>query len=170
MNLYVNYPNTFNTTCNFNYQFANTNKSYYNLPTTPNGTGRVYSLFQFSGIGNDIVTTICKDLYTNATGNYVISQPINQIPLVQELTGFSNGQFGTSGQFGAFDLIELFVIILSMIGLNRVNESVGTVVMIMVLGALAFFHIGSLPVIIFSGIALVILLAVASTKKQENQG
>lgn len=170
LSLYVNYPNTFNTTCNFNYQFANVNKTYYNLPTVPNGTGRVYSLFQFAGIGNDLVTTVCRDIKTNATGNYVITEPIDKIPLVQQLTNFSNGQYGTSGQFGAFDLIELLVIILSMIGLNRVNETVGTVIMIIVLGSLAYFHIGSFPVIIFSAIAMVIMLAVASTKKQENQG
>jgi hypothetical protein len=164
MDLYVSYPITYNTTCNFNYQLANTNQSYYNLPTFPNGTNRVKSLFQFSGVGNDDVNIICKDVKTNDTGHFVITQTIDSIPLVQQVHQFENGAFGTAGQFGAFDLIELIVIILSMIALNRVDQKVGAIIMVIVLLALGFFHIGSLPVIIFSAIAMVLVLVVANRK------
>lgn len=164
MDLYVSYPLAYNTTCNFNYQLENKNQSYYNLATAPNGTNRVKSLFQFTGVGNDVVNTICRDVKTNDTGHYVIAQTIDSIPMVQQVHQFENGAFGTAGQFGAFDLIELIVIILSMIALNRVDQKVGAIIMVIVLLALGYFHIGSLPVIIFSAIAMVLVLVVANRK------
>lgn len=165
MNLYVGYPSTYNTTCNFNYQFANVNKTYSNLTTNPNGTGRVNTLFQFTGVGNDIINVICTDVKTNTTGHYALTQVVTQIPMVQQIQKFEAGGFGTAGQFGAFDFIELIVLILSMIGLNQVDQKVGAIIMVIVLGALAFFHIGSFPVIIFSAIAMVLILVVPAGRK-----
>lgn len=165
IDLFVSYPTTYNTTCNLNYEFANTNKNYSNLSTTSNGTGRVKADFQFFNLGNEVVNTICRDVITNDTGHYTLTNTISAIPLVQQVQNFENGKYGTQGQFGAFDLIELMVLIISMIALNRVNETVGTIIMIFVIGGLAFFHIGSFPVIIFSGLAMIILLAVSTTKR-----
>ena len=163
--LFVSFPTTYNTTCNLDYQFANTNHSYYNLATVANGTGRVKADFQFFNIGNEIITTVCRDINTNDTGHYVITNSIDTIPLVQQVHNFDNGVYGTSGQFSGIDLIELLVIIISMIALNMVNETLGAIIMVFVLGGLAFFHIGSLPVIIFGAIAVVLLLIVGTTKK-----
>lgn len=165
INLFVGYPNTYNTTCNLDYEFANTNHTYYNLSTTANGTGRVKAEFQFLNLGNEIVNTKCRDILTNDTGHYTITNSISSIPLVQQVQNFENGVYGTQGQFGAFDLIELMVIIISMIALNRVNETVGAIIMIFVIAGLAYFHIGSFPVIIFSAIAMIIVLTVSTTKR-----
>jgi len=165
INLFVGYPNTYNTTCNLDYEFANTNHTYYNLPTTANGTGRVKAEFQFLNLGNEIVNTKCRDILTNDTGHYTITNSISNIPLVQQVQNFENGVYGTQGQFGAFDLIELMVIIISMIALNRVNETVGAIIMIFVIAGLAYFHIGTFPVIIFSAIAMIIVLTVSTTKR-----
>lgn len=165
LDLFVSYPNTYNTTCNFNYEFANQNKSYYNLATTANGTGRVKATFQFLNLGNEIVNTVCRDVITNDTGRYTITNSIDSIPMVQQIHNFENGVYGTQGQFGAFDLVELGVIIISMIALNRISEPVGAIIMIIIIGALAYFHIGSFYVTIFSAIAMVILLVVSTSKK-----
>lgn len=163
LNLYVNYPNTFNTTCNFNYEFANTNQSYSNLATTPNGTGRVYALFQFNGVNSEIINTKCIDNISNTTGRYVITQ--TNIPLVQQIQGFQAGQFGTAGLFAGFDLVELLILIIAMLGLNRVNETLGTITMLVIIGALAFFHIGSFSTLIVAALSLIILVAIITTRK-----
>ena len=63
------------------------------------------------------------------------------------------------------DFVTLIVIIISMIGLNRVNESVGAVFSIAILGSLAYFQIIELPTIIFGAIAVVLMLVVTSTRK-----
>lgn len=165
IDLFVSYPTAYNTTCNLNYEFANINKNYSNLSTTANGTGRVKADFQFFNLGNEIVNTVCRDVKTNDTGHYTLTNSITTIPLVQQVQNFENGVYGTAGQFGAFDLIELIVLIISMIALNRINEAVGAVIMLFVIAGLGYFHIGSFPVIIFSGIALGVMLAVATTKR-----
>lgn len=165
IDLYVSYPTGYNTTCNLNYEFANKNQNYSNLTTTPNGTNRVKADFQFFNLGNEIVNTVCRDRITNDTGHYTLTNTISTIPLVQQVQNFENGLYGTQGQFGAFDLIELMVLIISMIALNRVNETVGAIIMLFVIAGLAYFHIGSFPVIIFSAVAMIIVLAVSTTKR-----
>ncbi len=70
------------------------------------------------------------------------------------------------GSFGAMDLITMFVIVISMIGFNRVNESVGAIFNIIILGSLAYFEIIQLPTIIFGMIAVVIMVVIGTTRKK----
>ena len=67
--------------------------------------------------------------------------------------------------FGVFDLVTLLVIIGSMIGLNRENESVGIVFNVMLMFSLSFFGIIELTTVIFGMIALVLVFVITSTKK-----
>lgn len=163
IDLFVSYPSILNTTCNFNYEFLLRNDTFTNLTTTPNGTGRVKALFEFNGTNSEIINTYCHDFSKNATGRYVIT--LNNIPLVDQIHQFQAGQFGTSGLFGSIDIVELMIIIIAMIGLNRVNETIGVIIMFIVITALAFFHIGTWQTIVSGAAALAILVAVITTKK-----
>jgi len=87
-------------------------------------------------------------------------------PLLDQFANFRSGEYGTDGVIGAIDFITLAVIILSMIGMNRVNESVGVIFNIALLGALAFFGIIELPTIIFGALVVVLIFTVSSTRKQ----
>ena len=62
-------------------------------------------------------------------------------------------------------MITLLVIIIAMIGLNRVNEAAGVIFAIMVLGSFAFFGIIQWPTIFLGALAIVLLVAITSTRK-----
>lgn len=159
----VIYPDSFDLGCDLEYAFANSNRTYTNLTRTSWDTGRVASSFLFTGSDNEIITMHCYDQNSDEDGRYVIQQ--SSFPLLDQLNNFRNGTFGTMGMFGAIDLITLAVVIVSMIGFNRVNEAVGAVLNIAMLGALAYFQIIELPTIILGGFAVAIVLAVAATRK-----
>lgn len=158
INLDVYYPATFNSTCNLSYEIAQINRTYYNLPISHN-------LFQFKGLDNDVVTINCLNENGNETGTYVLTQSQTSFPLIQQIQDFRAGKFGTFGMFGAFDMVTLIGLIFSIIGFNRVNESVGAVFNVALIGALAYFGIIQWPVILSSGIALVLVLVISSTRK-----
>ena len=69
------------------------------------------------------------------------------------------------GSFVVLDMVTLIVIIVSMIGFNRVNETVGALFNIIFRGALAFFEIIELSTTIFAAIALVLMLVIITTRK-----
>lgn len=133
----VTYPNTFNATCNFYYKFALTNNTYTNLADVVVNTKEDMATFTFNGLNNDIIDVNCYDTPTNVTGRFLITQ--THFAFQDQIANFRNGTFGTQGQFGAFDLITIFAILVSMIGFNRINAPVGAVLSISVLGAFAYF-------------------------------
>ena len=59
----------------------------------------------------------------------------------------------------------LGVIIISMIGFNRVNESVGAVFNTILIGSLAYFEVIELSTLVFGMIAVVLMLVISSTRK-----
>lgn len=162
-NLFVNYPNTYNLTCNLAYQFAQTNRTYYNLPHNPIANNNLQSVFFFNGTQNDVITVNCSDVITGTSARYLLT--ITNFPLLDEINNFRNGTYGTHGQFGAVDLITLLALIFAMIGMNRVNESVAAVFAIIVVGALGFFGIIVWYTALTAGVALVALFAIMSTRK-----
>lgn len=157
-NLDVYYPFTFNSTCKLSYEISITDHTYHNLPAS-------HATFVFHNLSNDVVTVNCKDESSTATGNYILTQA--GFPLLQQIKDFRAGHFGTSGMFGAFDLITLLVLILSILGFNRINESVGVIVNVALIGALAFLGIIQWPVILSASVALVLVLVVTSTRKSQ---
>jgi hypothetical protein len=158
--LNIFYPSTFNSTCTLSYNLAFTNHTYHNLPSSG-------ALFQFYGTNTDVIHINCLDENTKAVGSYTLTQNQSSFPLVQQIKDFRAGKFGTSGQFGAFDLLSLIGIILSIIGFNRVNESVGVVFNVALIGVLSFFGILQWQVILSSSIALVLVLVISSTRKSQ---
>ena len=113
---------------------------------------------------NEVVDVFCWDQYTNDSGKFLITQ--TAFPLLENIQGFRDGDFGTSGDFGVLDFITMIAIIISMVGLNRVNESVGVVFSILIIGGLAVFGIIEWPTIMTASVVLIAMVIIASTRKE----
>jgi len=161
----VLYTNTYNLTCTVDHKFARTSINYSNLDVVTFDSSTSNSTFQFTNHTNDLVSMHCFDENdTTRDGRFQVIW--SSFPLLDQFANFRSGVYGTDGVIGAIDFITLAVIIFSMIGLNRVNESVGVIFNIALLGALAFFGIIELPTIIFGALVVVLIFTVASTRKQ----
>ena len=78
---------------------------------------------------------------------------------MSQITNFSNGTYGTDGDFGALNIVGLFAILISMVGFNRVNPIVGVFLSASLIFALSYFGIISIPIALITVLALVIFLA-----------
>ena len=99
-----------------------------------------------------------------ADGTY--SNGIPSIPLVTQIQAFQTGDYGTDGSFGALDVVGLFVILISMVGFNRLSPIVGVLLSASIVFALSFFGIISLPTVLVGVIALVIFLGWGITRNR----
>lgn len=170
----VTFPTTYTLQVIVNYAVEQTTKTYTSIPYSNAGLGYYSSVFKFTNATKDDITMTASN-NGNPSTNAVYTVPPNQsclntntnstIPIIQDIFDFQNGKYGTKGNLGAINLVVLIVLIFSMIGLNRVNEALGMVVMLMVLGGLSYYHIITWPTMIVPAIALVVLIGVGSTKK-----
>lgn len=149
--------------CNFHYKFANINKTYTNIANTSLNAEEDVVGFRFDDVDNEIIDVLCWDQYTNASGNYLITQ--NDFPFLQNILDFRDGEFGTQGMFGAIDMITLVAVIIGMVGFNRKNESVGGVFLLFIMGGLAYFEIIAWPAVMTAGLVLVVIVVIGSTRK-----
>jgi len=166
------YSSSFTLSCDLHYKFAQTNNTYTSVAGNIIGSEK-QSAFQFNNVDNEIIDVFCwnqADGAMNSTnvnstnsGRYLITQ--TDFPLLQQIRDYENGVFGTGGQFGVIDSVTLIVIVLSLVGLNRTNESVGGVFLVAIVGVAWFFGIVDLANFIIAGVALTILLIVGTTKK-----
>lgn len=163
LRLNIIYPNTFDLECNVAYKYARTNNTYSNLTAAAYTTTQDLSSFTFTNVNNEIIKIYCQDTNTMIGAPYLIT--ISNFPLLEQIQSFQNGDYGTEGDFGFLDLITLIVVILSMIGFNRQNPTVGGIIAIMILGATAYFDIITIPTIIFGILAVVIMLIITTTRK-----
>lgn len=161
--LLLAYPPNFNMTCNLNFQLSQLNKTFIKIPFTTLTNGQHQSTFTFKNVNNDIILTNCTDVTSHASALYVLTQ--GNFPLQQQIQQFRSGQFGTKGLFGIIDVISLIGVLLAMIGLSRVNEAAGIVIAIIMIGLLAFFQVITFPTIVTGAIAVIVMIAVVSTKK-----
>jgi hypothetical protein len=162
----VDFTNTLDPSCNMEYNFAQTNDTYSNLTSSAIDDNKNRTSFIFNNVQNEIIKVTCYD--DNNTVNravYIITQ--ESFPLIEQIANFRNGTYGTTGQFGAFDLVTLLAIILSMIGFNRINAGAGAIFTVITIGALATLNIITWPTIILSGIALVVLLAIITHSRDD---
>lgn len=163
--LNVTYPKTYDLACNFDYEFANTNQTYTNLSNVTISATAVESSFQFIDVDNEIIRVYCWDTGNlDNNGDYLITQ--TNFPLLDQIDNFRNGTYGTQGQIGVLDAVTLMVIVISFIGFNRVNEAVGGIFCIAILGATAYFGIIELPTVIFGGLAIVLMLVITTVRKR----
>lgn len=159
----VTYDNTFNLACDLRYTYAGTNHTYTGMSSVPVSASEDEVSFRFVNTTNEITTFHCWNQAGNQSANYVLTQ--TDFLLLQQLEDFRNGTYGTMGQFGAFDLISLIVIIVSMIGLNFKSESVAGFFCIVAITVLTFFEMIQWYTAIIAAVAVVTMLAIASTRK-----
>lgn len=161
--LNVTYPDTWELACDFTYKFAQENQTYNNLSFVTVDADSVESSFQFNNVDREIIDVLCWNENGTGEGRYVITQ--TSFPLLEYIQNFDDGQYGTSGSFGTIDIVYLAVIIVSLVGLNRTNESVGAGFMIVITAAMAYFEFITIPTAAISGIGLVVMLIIITTRK-----
>lgn len=160
----VIYDEDYTLDCNILYQLQQTNSTYLNITGSTYSTIQKVRNFTFINPGNDIIRMTCVDRDSNDTARYMLTQDGN-FTLLDMIENFRNGTYGTMGLIGSLDLITLLIIIGSMIGFNRVNETVGVIFNVFLIGVLAYFEIIEFPTIFFGALALIIMLVIGSTKK-----
>jgi hypothetical protein len=162
--LSVIYPNIMSMECNMNYTFAMTNQTYGPpLSSIPFDVSNSNSSFKFHNLQNEIVNVLCTDSITGSNAKYVLTQ--TSFPFQQQVENLRNGTYGTHGQIGILDFVTIGIIIISMIGFNRVNETVGVIFSVAIIGACAFFGFIALPTFIAGAITISVLIAILSTRK-----
>ena len=167
LRLNVTATNTINLACNFYYEFAQTNDTYTNIANTSISSTRDRASFLFNGVDNEVIDVHCWDQYDNSTeSRYVITQ--TNFPFLQVIDNFRNGTYGTHGMFGAIDFVTMIAVIVSMIGFNRVNETVGMIFGLITLGAMSVLSNGSIiswASTFTVGFAVLIMWAISTTRK-----
>ena len=164
--LNITADNDFELACNFHYKFANINQTYTNIANTSINANEDMASFRFNNVTNEIIDVLCWDQYTNSSARYLIT--ITDFPLLQQIADFKAGEFGTLGMFGALDFISLLVVIFATVGFNRVNETVGIVFGLFIIGGLAVLSNGEIiswATTFTAGFAVVIMWAIATTRK-----
>jgi len=162
----VTFDSSFTTDCTIEQTLAGTTNSYTGLSETAGSGSSVYHDFSVQNTGNDVLEFDCWD-QTDPTQNGQFLFTIDQtgltstaMPLVGQVQNFTGGLYGTNGEFGEFDLITLFVIILSMLGFNRKHPALGVGFMVVALGATRYYGlIGDISLAV-GGIALISVLAI----------
>ena len=134
----VSYPTGTNATCIFDFQFANTNQTFSNISTVASGDGLDVANFTLQDPQNEVIYVTCYDEDDpTSEGRTIIRQ--TTFPLLTQIEGFRAGDYGTMGNFGIFDLITFVVVIVSMIGFNRVNSAVAVAFSFIVITVSAWF-------------------------------
>ena len=135
----VLYPTTYDISCDVSYDMAGTTTTYDSLVVTPINADKDQVSFVFTGTTNDVLTLQCIDQLTGIESTpYIVVQEGN-FPLLNQITAFRDGSYGTEGMFGAVDLITIFIVIISMIGFNRINPFVGVFMSVGMLSVLSYF-------------------------------
>ena len=117
-------------------------------------------------VNNEIIDVNCYDENgSDATAKFLVTQ--TAFPLLTYLQSFRNGEFGTSGDFGVIDFVTLVAIIISMVGFNRVNPSVGLIFTLFIIGGLAVFGIIQWPTIMTAGLIIIAMFIIGSTRKDD---
>ena len=142
------------------------NKTYDNLDSivlTGDELGFNETSFLFTNVQNEIITAYCWN-NTDGNGTFVITQ--TSIPFVNQIKQFQAGDFGTSGDFGALDLVTLLAVgVIATMGFNNKNEAVGAIFSFMLVFGMAWFELITLPTAFGGMIAVIMLLVVMQVRK-----
>lgn len=163
--LNVTYSDTYDLNCNFAYQFARTNDTYANLTSTVIDADNVESSFLFVNATGDVIHVKCWDTITDDEARYVLT--ITDFPFLDQISNMRNGTYGTYFQIGAIDGVTLMIVVLAMIGFNRTNPVLGIVFLVITVGVLSFFDIITYPIIMYPALALLMVWAFISTRKDD---
>ena len=105
------------------------------------------------------------------TGSAVVeSDPLAApFPFLEWVASFRAGDWGTAPNLGAFDLVTLIIVIISMIGFQRSTPGLGIIFAIMVLGAAAYFELIELETVILGTLALLAMVAIIITRRGRHE-
>ena len=179
--LQVAYPSWWDDmTCDVDYKFAQKTEQYVegtDMTSQINSADANQQVigFAFQDIDNEVIEVECAPQQSTqddgVSGKYIMTQTnlstgLPNIPLVTQVTNFTTGEYGTDGDFGAIDVVGLFVILVSMVGFNRVAPIVGVLISASMIFALSFFGLIAIPTVIIGVIGLVIFLAWGITRNR----
>jgi hypothetical protein len=179
--LQVGYPSWWDDmTCDIDYKFAQKTEQYVegiDMTAVVNSADANQQVigFQFHDIDNEVIEVECAPQVSQhddeVSAKYIMTQTnlstgVPNIPLVTQIQAFQTGDYGTDGEFGALDIVGLFVILISMVGFNRLNPIVGVLLSASLVFGLSFFGIISLPTVLVGVVALVIFLAWGITRNR----
>ena len=168
--LEIEYPTNYeDMTCDVNFKFGQQTLQYVegeDMTSTALDAEHQAVVMQFNNQGNEVITVECADqIVPNSGSSYTVTTTFGNFPLLTQIADFRTGQYGTNGMFGALDLITLFVVIISMVGFNRINPIAGVIIGISSITGLAYFGVINLPPAIVGIFALLAFLAWGVTRK-----
>lgn len=163
-NVKVIYPNTADLDCLLDFSFAQSQSSYENITGSTYDTDQDYEDFVFANSGNDVITIDCTNANNNDTARYVVTQN-GSFELLNMIQNFRSGEYGTMGMIGSLDLITVLVVIISMIGFNRVSGQVGIIFNIFFIGAMAYLEIIDFDWVWLPALVLIAMVVILSTRK-----
>uniref|UniRef100_A0AAT9J973 ORF7 n=1 Tax=Nitrosopumilaceae spindle-shaped virus TaxID=3065433 RepID=A0AAT9J973_9VIRU len=188
--LQVAYPSWWDDmTCDVDYKFAQKTDQYVEgtdmtSQVMASDANKQVIGFNFQDVDNEVIEIECAPQQSQqddgVSAKYVMTQNtlgtlqqdgtystgLPNIPLVTQVTNFTAGEYGTDGDFGAIDIVGLFVILVSMVGFNRVSPIVGVLISASTIFALSFFGLIAIPTVIIGVIGLVIFLAWGITRNR----
>ena len=173
--LTVEYATGTNLSCAFDHKFARTNYTHGSLAETYVSSSKSSHTFTFNDSANEIISVHCYDEDTNPGGNTIVnSQDDGQYqinfavqPIVTQVNDFQKGAFGIKSGFGAFDLMTLFVVLISMVGFNRKHPAVGVGIMVSFIGAMGYFGIIEPPTIMMGILAVIVVVSIGQARKND---
>jgi hypothetical protein len=168
--LEIEYPTNYeDMTCDVGFKFGQQTLQYVegeDMTATALDAEHQAVVMQFNNQGNEVITVECADQNVpNSASSYTVTTTFGNFPLLTQITDFRTGQYGTNGMFGALDLITLFVVIISMVGFNRINPIAGVIIGVSAIAGLAYFGVINLPPAIVGIFALLAFLAWGVTRK-----
>jgi len=168
--LEIEYPTNYeDMTCDVGFKFGQQTLQYVegeDMTATALDAEHQAVIMQFNNQGNEVITVECADQNVpNSGSSYTVTTTFGNFPLLTQITDFRTGQYGTNGMFGALDLITLFVVIISMVGFNRINPVAGVIIGVSAIAGLAYFEVINLPPALIGIFALLAFLAWGVTRK-----
>jgi len=172
--LQVAYPSWWDDmTCDVDYKFAQKTEQYVEgtdmtSQVLASDANQQVIGFSFQDIDNEVIEVACAPQQSDeddaVSAKFIMTQiditsGLPTIPLVTQITNFTQGEYGTDGDFGALNIVGLFAILISMVGFNRISPIVGVLLSASLMFALAWFGIVTIPTVVIGVIALVIFLA-----------
>ena len=117
----------------------------------------------FQNAEEEVIYITCTDSVSEQTFRYVVPQ--TDFEILHQIEQFQDEQFGTSSFIGTLDIVTTMVIIFSMIGFNRVNETAGIITGVVIIAFAMFFGLITFPMYIIPILILIVMVAIISTKR-----
>jgi hypothetical protein len=134
---------------------------YHNFTVTNAGlaTGLDFDCWDTTDITVNGQYTLTQGLSSSIFGGY------GNVPMFSLMSNFTNGLYGTEGEFAGIDLITLFIVIVSMLFFNRTNPALGVGGMFMFLGVAWAFELIPWTSGLLGAIAVMLVFAIGQGMK-----